>query len=458
MRTRSGTQERSTLPAPLSPADRAWLRMERPDNLMVITGVLAFDAPFDHARLRALVAHRLRFFPRFQQCVIHDRWTDDPRFDLDAHLIFETIPEPADRATVQRRIGQLLAEPLDPRRPLWRMHVLENPRDGRTLLVARLHHCLADGFALLHVMLSLTDDRADAPAQRELSVARSQPTFAWRRAVGDAIGVAWRGIAQLRDTPLHDVTSRAAEVARDLLRLATLPSQPSSILRGPLSREKRAAWSKPLPIDAVRALAKRHDATVNDVLLAAVAGALRTYLVARGEDVRGFELRTVVPFNLRKPEELDELGNRFGLVFVELPVGEPNPVRRIHHVRDRMRALKRSPEPFVLWRLVQIAGAGPLALEELVVRILGAKTTAVMTNVPGPREPRYLAGNRIRTIMFWVPQSGRVGLGVSIFSYAGEVRLGVSVDAALIPDPERVLEAFEAELASLTDKRAASHA
>src|SRR5690606_4071585 len=93
MRTRSGTQERSTLPAPLSPADRAWLRMERPDNLMVITGVLAFDAPFDHARLRALVAHRLRFFPRFQQCVIHDRWTDAPRFDLDAHLIFETIPE-----------------------------------------------------------------------------------------------------------------------------------------------------------------------------------------------------------------------------------------------------------------------------------------------------------------------------------------------------------------------------
>lgn len=435
--------------APLSPADRAWLRMERPDNLMVITGVLAFDEPFDRTRLRSLIAERLRFFPRFRQTVIHDRWCDDLRFDLDAHLRFETLPEPADRAIVQRRIGQLLAEPLDPTRALWCMHVLENPHDGRTLLVARLHHCLADGFALLHVMLSLTDDRPDAPIERALTVARSQPIFAWRRFVGDALGLAWRGVTSLRDTPAYDLALRGAELAGDLFHLATLPSQPSSILRGPLSREKRAAWSKPIPVEHVRAVAKRHDATVNDVLLAAVAGALRTYLIARGEDVRGFELRTVVPFNLRKPEELDELGNRFGLVFVDLPVGEGDPVARIRHVRDRMRKLKRSPEPFVLWRLVQLAGAGPLALEALVVRILGAKTTAVMTNVPGPREPRFLAGNRVRTIMFWVPQSGRVGIGVSIFSYAGEVRLGVSVDAALVPDPERVLEAFEAELASI---------
>lgn len=437
--------------APLSPADRAWLRMERPDNLMVITGVLAFDAPFDRARLRAVAEQRLRFFPRFRQKVIDDRWCDDPRFDIDAHLLFETLPEPADRATVQRRIGELLTEPLDPTRALWRMHMLENPHDGRTLLVARLHHCLADGFALLHVMLSLTDDHPDAPIERELSVARSQPSFAWRRLAGDALGVAWRGLTSLRDTSVSDLALRGAELTRDLFRLATLPSQPPSILRGPLSREKRAAWSKPIAVDHVRALAKRHDATVNDVLLAAVAGALRTYLIARGEDVRGFELRTVVPFNLRKPEDLDELGNRFGLVFVDLPVGESDLVARVHHVRDRMRKLKRSPEPFVLWRLVQLAGAGPLALEELVVRILGAKTTAVMTNVPGPREPLFLAGNRIRTIMFWVPQSGRVGLGVSIFSYAGEVRLGVSVDAALVPDPERVLEAFEAELSSIGD-------
>ncbi|MCB9613446.1 MAG: wax ester/triacylglycerol synthase family O-acyltransferase [Sandaracinus sp.] len=434
---------------PLSPADRAWLRMERPDNLMVITGVLAFDAPFDRARLRALVAERLTYFPRFRQTVVNDRWCDDPRFDLEAHLLFETLPEPADRATVRRRIGELLGQPLDPTRPLWRMHVLENPRDGRTLLVARLHHCLADGFALLHVMLSLTDDRPDAPIERELSVAREQPGLVWRRMVGDALGMMWRGATRVRETPAVELLARGGEVARDLLRLATLPTQPRSLLRGPLSHDKRAAWSKPVPVEAVRAVAKRHGATINDVLLGAVAGALRSYLLARGEDVSGFDLRTVVPFNLRKPEEMDELGNRFGLVFVDLPVGEGDPIRRIERVRDRMRALKRSPEPFVLWRLVQLAGAGPVALESLVVRILGAKATAVMTNVPGPREPRFLAGNRIQTIMFWVPQSGRVGLGVSIFSYAGEVRLGVAVDAALVPDPERVLEAFEEELRGL---------
>ncbi|MCZ7680601.1 MAG: WSD1 family O-acyltransferase [Sandaracinaceae bacterium] len=143
------------------------------------------------------------------------------------------------------------------------------------------------------------------------------------------------------------------------------------------------------------------------------------------------------------------LGNYFGLVFLDLPLAIEDPSLRLEEVRRRMDRLKRSPEPLVLLALMRIAGRSPRWVEEIVVRVLGQKTTAVLTNVPGPREPRYLAGRRIRTVMFWVPQSGNVGIGVSIFSYAGEVRLGLSADARLVPDPERVLDAFEEELRAL---------
>ena len=146
---------------------------------------------------------------------------------------------------------------------------------------------------------------------------------------------------------------------------------------------------------------------------------------------------------------MDELGNYFGLVFLELPLGVEDPRARFAELKRRMDRLKRSPEAGVLLKIMQLVGAAPRWLEDVVVRVLGAKTTAVLTNVPGPRAPRYLAGRQIRTLMFWVPQTGRVSLGISIFSYAGEVRLGLAADALSLPDPERVLEAFPAELEAL---------
>jgi diacylglycerol O-acyltransferase / wax synthase len=209
------------------------------------------------------------------------------------------------------------------------------------------------------------------------------------------------------------------------------------------------AWSAPIPLDEIKALSRALGGTVNDVLMSAAAGALARYLRERGEDARGFDLRTAVPVNLRTPAQMSALGNHFGLVFLELPLGVRAPKARFDLLKRRMDALKRSPEPYVLLQMMRLTGAGPRWLEEAVVRLLGAKTTAVLTNVPGPREPRYLAGRRVETIMFWVPQAGRVGLGISIFSYAGQVRLGVSVDARRVPDPDGILEGFPSELEAL---------
>ncbi len=421
----------------LSDVDRAWLRMEHPANLMMVTGVLTFDAPLDMDRLRETLEARLALFPRFRQRVEGRRWVDAEGFSIGDHLHHIPLPPPADRALLRRRIGALISTPLDPDGPLWRLTVLENP-DGRTVLVARIHHCIADGFALMFVLLGLTDAGPDAeprrtsseePPRRGSPLRRALQTL--RRASGDAL------------------RARAVEVSGDLWRLLTLSSQPRTRLRGRLGPSKRAAWSAPVPLSEVKAIGRALGGTVNDVLMTAVAGAFRRYLIAHGEDPA--ELRCAVPVNLRRPSEMRRLGNHFGLVFVELPLQLATPGARFDALKRHMDRLKRSPEALVLWQVMRITGAAPRLFEDVVVRILGAKTSMVLTNVPGPREPRYLAGERIQTIMFWVPQAGRIGLGVSIFSYAGQVRLGLSVDARLVHDPERVLEAFESELEALAE-------
>lgn len=420
---------------PLGPIDHAWLRMERPDNPMMITGVLTFDEPLDIDRLRATIAERIRPFARLTQRIRarsfgRAEWEDVPSFRVEDHVHHRHLPPPADRGVLQREIAALVSTPLPFDRPLWQLDVLENPIDGRSVLVARLHHCVADGFALMNVLLGFTDAGPDGATTE---APHSEPPRPARSPRPSA----------------RALLSGATAVGADLARLAALRNQPASILRGQLGPRKRAAWSAPVPLAQVKAIGHAVGGTVNDVLMTVTAGALGRYLDARGESPRGFDLRTAVPVNLRTPGPIDELGNYFGLVFLELPIGIDDALARFHEVKRRMDRLKHSPEPAVLLAVMKITGAGPRWMEEIVVRVLGAKTTAVLTNVPGPREPRYMAGRRIRTIMFWVPQAGRVGLGISIFSYAGEVRLGIAGDARLVPDPERILELFPSELEAL---------
>jgi diacylglycerol O-acyltransferase len=411
----------------LESIDHAWLRMDRPHNPMMVTSVLTFDEPFDLDRLRSTIEERLDAYPRFRQRVKkrlarRAEWEDDPSFSLDRHLEHRMLPAPADRAGLQREIAALVSARLPLDRPLWSMTILENPNDGRTVIVARLHHAIADGFALMQVLLSLTDGVPDA----EESLPHTVPT-----------------------SSRSDGRRRLLAIGGDLARLATLRDQPRSVLRGELGDKKRAAWSSAIPLEGVKDIAHELGGTVNDVLMTATAASLARYLSERGEDVSHFDLRVAVPVNLREPGAVRELGNYFGLVFLDLPLGAGDPRERFTLLKERMDRLKRSPEAGVVLALMRITGAGPRWLEELVVRVLGKKTTAVLTNVPGPREPRYLAGRRIQTIMFWAPETGSVGLSVSIFSYCGDVRLGVSGDALRIPDVERVLDAFPRELDAL---------
>jgi diacylglycerol O-acyltransferase / wax synthase len=449
----------------LASVDAAWLRMEEPTNLMMITAVLWFDERPDWERLKAVIRERLvERFPRFRQRLVEPAgllaapyWEEDPAFELDAHLRHAVVPPPGDRDALEALVSQWMGVPLERSRPLWQFHLVDGFGLGGALLV-RIHHTLADGMALARVLLSLMDESAvEEHFTPEPLPPREAPEPGWgrllrgARAVASGTRAAWKRGAELMSEPIHvgDLVREGARGAAALSRLALLPSDPPTVLRGELGPVKRAAWSAPIPLEAVKAIGRAMESTINDVLLAALTGALRRYLEERGgavEDVRAF-----IPVNLRP---LDapiprELGNRFGLVFLDLPVKEVDPRRRLRALKQRMDALKRSPEAALTFGMLGMVGLAPAVVERAAVEMLAAKGTLIVTNVPGPRHPVYLAGTKLAGLMFWVPQSGKVGLGVSIFSYAGQVTVGISVDAGLVPDPHRLVSAFQAELEAL---------
>lgn len=237
--------------------------------------------------------------------------------------------------------------------------------------------------------------------------------------------------------------------AATLGKLAFMPFDPRTRLKGRLGVHKVVTWSHPIPLEDVRSVGKALASTVNDVLLTAVAGALHRYLSRHDAVPAGMSVRAVVPVNLRADHDPATLGNRFGLVFLPLPVGPARPVERLRELKRHMDRIKRSAEAMVVYTLLRVFGATSGLVEAGVVRLLGRKATAVMTNVPGPREHLYLCGSRIDDVVFWVPQSGRLGLGVSIFSYGGRVRIGIAADEGLIADPETLVADFEQALVEL---------
>lgn len=445
----------------MSRVDTAWLRMERPTNPMMITGVLMFAERMSLADLRRVVERRFLAYPRFGQKPVDTAsgasWQDDEHFDLDWHVRLSALPGRGDKRALEKFVSQLASSSLDKTKPLWQFHLVE--RYGRgSALVARIHHCYADGIALVQVLLSLTDTDADAGKGKDLphawlkddgaSVARRVGAVERYRRLGNK--VLGKGMEMVQDPTLAGMLAKeGGEIARELVQALALPDDPPSMLRGRLGVSKRVAWAPPLDLGEVKAVGRACDCTVNDVLMAAAAGALRDYMIERGEEVDGITLRATVPVNLRPLEHARKLGNHFGLVFLDLPVGEANPLRRLEHVAECMNQLKTSRQAIVAFGLLAALGMAPQPLQELALELFSRKATAVATNVPGPQQPLYMAGCRVEELMFWVPQTGSIGVGISILSYDNRVHFGLIADARLIPDPDAVIARFAPEFEKL---------
>lgn len=456
---------------PLSSVDFAWLRMDEPTNLMLINGVLVLEAPLAIESLRAVIVERLLPIERFRQRVVQEpggasRWEIARDFDLDRHVLAVTLPDPGGDSELAAVVDPLLGTPLDPSRPLWEFRLIHNYLGG-SVLMGRIHHAVGDGMALMLVLLSLTDRHPDA----RTSVPYVAAEDARRAVAAPPPGNPFTRIFQQAKPDIDGIRSEAEQLmpegmklllqpgeafrsrrlltalssAASFLRLVARWPDPKTVFKGPLGVEKKASWSQPLAVAEVKALGQTFGASINDVLLTAMAGGLRRYLLGRGKSPDRVSFRAAMPVNLRGLAEMAALGNRFGLVFLSIPVGIADPIERLAELRRLSKKLRLSTEPVVVYAILRLLGRLPHVLQRLVVAIFATKTTAVMTNVPGPREQLFLAEVPIRDIFFWVPQSGRVGLGISIFSYHGHVRLGIGTDAGLVPDPERIVEEFHRE-------------
>lgn len=455
----------SPKPIPMSAVDRAWLRMDTPENPMMICGVLALEHPVSMSRLKRTLEERFLRFPRFRQRVVDhgDRayWQEDPLFHIDNHLHQIALPGGADKAELQKLVSDLNSSALDFRRPLWQMHYIDNYQGGAALLV-RIHHCIADGISLVRVMLSLTDKTPEPKLKRVAArpkTVHKTPNLLKRtlhrwvdsvQVAGQQARLFLHSVRQEPNYPLKLATT-AGGVAMDLLKLGLAPYEPRTGLKGPLSGRKQVAWAEPLDLAEVKACARALGGTINDVLLCATTGALQRHFAANREPVPECGIRVAVPFNLRPLDQpIDTLGNEFGLVLVTLPVEVQDPIMCFHQVQENMNRLKRSYQAQVTYSLLDLFGRGPDSLERRALDLLSNKASAVLTNVPGPKEALYLAGSKVTQPMFWVPQSGSIGIGMSIFSYAGTVQFGITVDKAIQADPDAVMGHFRDSFAALS--------
>jgi diacylglycerol O-acyltransferase len=445
----------------LSGVDRAWLRMDRPENHMIIVGLIVLGRRLGRPSLRSLIAQRLLAFDRFRCLPMADAlgatWTESTSFNLDDHLLAAALPAPGGQRELEALAGELAGTPLPPGRPLWTFHLIERYGAGSAIIV-RIHHCYGDGIALLYALLSLADPPPGASST--MPPALPPPT-----APRSSIELPrWDDVAALIEGGMHyalhpaqasAVAREALTVGAELARMAAMPDDPSTRLKAPLSGTRRVSWTQALSLAEVRAIARVLGCTVNDVLVSTLAGALGRYLASQGDAIAGVTIRAAVPVNLRpsaEPQQLagtGALGNCFGLVFVDLPIGVLHPLERLYSVHAAMLSIKASAQARATLGRLSVVGALPEAVEEFALTVFGAKASLVASNLRGPDEELSFAGRPVTEVLFWVPQSGGIGTGVSMLTYRGRVQFGVSSDRALIPEPERLVEQLAIEFERL---------
>ena len=458
---------------PVGAVDNIWLNMDRPTNLMVIDSVMWFDGTVDWDRFVEVLRRRIiDHFPVFRQRLADpglglggQHWVDDPEFDLDDHVHRITLPAPGGEGELAALVEQRMSVPFDRAHALWEFLLIDG-YEGRSAVVGRFHHALADGMALAEVLLRLTDatpdgdldDSAHPDATDRQPVVRNGfslpgglevPTFpipGLGATAGFVSGLMRRASRPSLVTDAFLLAQQTTRIADKLL----LGSVPDSPLTGTPGIEKRAVWSSPRSVDEVKRIARLSGATVNDVLVGAVTGAVTEYVLHYGAEPR--DVTTMVPINLRPPGQPlpRELGNKFALVMLPLPSATRAPLERLSETKRRMDSIKRSPEAVITFGLINAIGLTHPRIEEPLVTFFSGKAIGVTTNVMGPTSDRWVAGAHLAGVLGWVPGSGKQTLGVCIFSYNRTVRVGFKTDTAIVPDPERLVATFDEELDELS--------
>ncbi|MPQ99818.1 wax ester/triacylglycerol synthase family O-acyltransferase [Modestobacter sp. I12A-02628] len=455
----------------LTALDASFLYLEEPDTPMHVGGVLILQSPpggLDHDRLLQLVRGRLPLVPRYRQRVLevpghlaNPAWVDDPDFDLGYHVRRSGLPRPGTDEQLLDLVSRLVSRPLDRSRPLWEMYLVEGLADDRIALVTKTHPALVDGLAAVDIGQVILEATADPAA--------GQPDD-WRpRRPPGPLALVWEALeeyvarpsavletARSAVTDVRATTGRMVGAAGNLLLAAAQTAvrpAPVSPLNAAIGRQRRVAIAR-ADLDQLKRVRKAQGGTVNDVLLATVTGALREWLLSRGEPVVGStSVRALVPLSVQ-PEET-ATANQVSSFLVDLPVGEPNPRVRLARISYAMRAVSQAGQGVGAENLVRLSGFAPPTLHALAARAASDLSrrlfNLVVTNVPGPQVPLYAAGARMLEVFPVVPLARGQGLAIGLTSYDGGVYIGLNADRDSIGDVHVLADLIEQEVANLAE-------
>jgi WS/DGAT/MGAT family acyltransferase len=441
----------------MSAMDASFFNLERTGQLLHIAGVYTVEGALDFQRLQDDLAARLHLLPRYTQRVVevpfglaHPTWEDDPHFNVRNHVLRHALRPPGDDAQLSKLVSRLFAEPLDRTRPLWELHQIDGYRDDRSVLFGKVHHSMVDGVSGVHLLTVLFDPSPRPASFPPAPPAREAPPLpSWLMQLADGVreeirrsAALVRGFASLARRPARLLAelSDAGDALGEMLRLV-VAGVPQTPFNGHVSILRRVLWTT-LDLNQVKGIKNRLGGTVNDVVLATIATALRGYLEERGVQPDGLELRAMVPVNVRGASEGGALGNRISMMAAPLPVGIHDPLERLRQVRAAMGGLKQSGQPARMTRLMEVVELLPPFLQRPIawLNFQGAPVNTLCTNVPGPPVSLYVQGMRLETLVPIVPLSQGVGLAFAILSYADSLTIGITADPALVPDGELVVE------------------
>jgi diacylglycerol O-acyltransferase / wax synthase len=454
----------SALHQRMTSLDASFLYLEQPNQLLHVAGIYTFAQALDYERLLADVSDRLHLIPRYTQRAVpvplnlgHPTWEDDPQFEIRNHILYHPPTDGHDDTALAAICARLFAQPLKRSRPLWEMHLIDGYHGHGCALLAKTHHAMIDGasgVALINILMDPTPKRATVKPPARTSTTPSLPNPLMHAAAGLIETTrAELDIARQMATALRH-PQRAAQEARDTLSAVStmartlLAGVPPTPFNGPIGKRRTLGWTC-LSLHEVKAVKNRLGGTVNDVVLAVISGALRHYLRGRGAKTERTELKAMVPVNMRAEHEHLKLGNRVSMLVAPLPIGITDPVERLRQVSAAMDQLKSSGQASQMERVVALTDLLPPMLQRPLARLQASVSpvNTVCTNVPGPRETRYLLGEPVQMMVPIVPLAVGIGLGFAIMSYADQLTIGVNADAERVPDLPQLTtalhEAFE---------------
>jgi diacylglycerol O-acyltransferase / wax synthase len=456
----------------LSALDVSFLYMEEPTTPMHVGGLLVFEPPaegFDYDRLITLIEDRIGLVPRYRQKVrwvpghlANPVWVDDADFDLTFHVRRSALPRPGSDAQLHELVSRLMSRRLDRSRPLWEMYLVEGLEGGRIAIISKTHHAMVDGISAVdigQVILDVTPTPRDVP--EDLWMPAPPPGLVGL--VADAVAELVRRPTAVADTVrmgVLDLRSTAGKVAGAVgglaaaARVAARPA-PSTPMNVPIGEQRRFGVAR-TDLDDYKRVRKQHGGTVNDVVLATVAGALRGWLLSRGEAVTGSTtMRALVPVSVRSDEQRGSAGNRVSSYLVDLPVGEPDPVIRLSQVSFAMKAHKESGQSVGADAIVALSGFAPPTLHAVAAQVANGMTrrlfNVVVTNVPGPQFPLYAAGAQMLDMFPVVPLAKGQAMSIGLTSYNGGVFYGLNGDRDAMPDIDVVAALLSEALAELVE-------